>query len=48
MGKSINGKELQTFGKGYGKRNKKMTMDLYRHVADDTLFEAMQMMEKVV
>jgi len=26
----------------------KMTMDLYCHMTDDTLFEAMKMVEKVV
>ena len=39
MGKSLNGKELL----GHG--SLQMTMDLYCHVTEDTLFEAMELME---
>jgi len=38
----------KTLQKILGHGSLQMTMDLYCHVTDDTLFEAMRLMEKVV
>lgn len=43
-----NGMNPKTLQKLLGHGSLQMTMDLYCHVTDDTLFEAMKMMEKVV
>ena len=43
-----NGMQPKTLQKILGHGSLQMTMDLYCHVTDDTLFEAMRLMEKVV
>ncbi len=43
-----NGMSPKTLQKILGHGSLQMTMDLYCHVTDDTLFEAMKLMEKVV
>ena len=43
-----NGMQPKTLQKILGHGSLQMTMDLYCHVTDDTLFEAMRLMEKAM